>query len=120
MTERNTSLLGTYAARIDRTTFGTVKQYYRSPTSEIDHVVLVEGLHTLEEAALLFFAEHSRPASLITLAYVEEGSFRFAVDSVEKLAPKCRTHAVTLASIDDKTPCDVLYEPPVYFVKMVA
>ena len=114
------ALAGELATQIDGCEFGTVKRYFRSPTSEIAMVVLVAPPYAIEEVAAVFAApgpmhhEHALHTLLTT------GVLTFGVDDRRRVMPGCEAHAVLLDEIADTAACRVIYLPPCYVVQLAS
>lgn len=106
-----------YATRIDQTEVGTVKRYFRSPTSDIQEVILIATGEDLAEVAQALACEpESRRERGLVLA--DRGAIRFAVDEPSAVPGPWTPYAVALDDIDDDRACWVVYAPPTYYVKL--
>ena len=106
------------ASLIDGCEFRTVKRYFRSPTSEIQLVVLVAPTYALEEVAAIFATPHVQDSEEALSTLLAEGVLTFGVDDLRRVMPGHETHAVLLDEIADAQACRVIYLPPCYVVQL--
>lgn len=107
------------ATQIDGCEFRTVKQYFRSPTSEIQMVVLVAPPFALEEVAAVFAASSASNGNTTLHALLAAGVMKFGVDDLSGVQPGLESHVVSLDRIVDSHACRVIYLPPCYVVQLV-
>lgn len=89
-------------SQIDPCEFRVVKQYVRTPGSEIEMVVVVQEPYALEEVAAAFVTPDNAGAALQTL--LGQGVIRVGVDDLNCVVP--------LESIPDQGDCHVISLPP--------
>jgi|KBSSwiStaDraftv2_1062776.scaffolds.fasta_scaffold791582_2 hypothetical protein len=105
------------ATQIDGCEFRTVKRYFRSPTSEIQMVILVTPRYTLEEVAAVFATPSTQDGEQTLEALLTAGVLTFGVDDRRGVMHGREAHAVLLDEIPDKQACRVIYLPPCYVVQ---
>lgn len=103
-------------SRIDLGEFRVVKQYVRTPASEIEMVVVVQEPYALEEVAAAFVAPDNAEAALQTL--LGQGVISVGVDDLSNVQAGIRDCVVLLESIPDQQHCHVIYLPPCYIVQL--
>ena len=106
------------AMQIDGCEFRTVKQYFRSPSSEIRMVVLVEPAFALEEVAAVFAAASMNNGDTTLQALLAVGVLKFGVDDLRGVQPGHEQHVMPLDHIADTRACRVIYLPPCYVVQL--
>jgi hypothetical protein len=106
------------ATQIDGCEFRTVKRYFRSPTSEIGMVILVEPAYALEEVAAVFAASSTTDGDTTLHALLAAGVMKFGVDDLSGVQPGLESHVVPLDHIADTRACRVIYLPPCYVVQL--
>ncbi len=106
------------ATQIDGCEFRTVKRYFRSPTSEIRMVVVVEPSYALEEVAAVFAAPRMMNEDTTLRALLAAGVLKFGVDDLNGVQPGLEPHVVPLDHIADTRACRVIYLPPCYVVQL--
>ncbi len=108
------------ATMIDGCEFRTVKRYFRSPTSEIQMVVVVAPTYALEEVAAVFATPHGQDGEQMLGTLLAAGVLTFGVDDRRGVMPGQEAHAVLLDEIPDTQACRVIYLPPCYVVQLAA
>lgn len=106
------------ATQIDGCEFRTVKQYFRSSTSEIRMVVLIEPAFALEEVAAVFAAPSTNNGDATLHTLLSTGVMKFGVDDLHSVLPGHAHYAVLLDQIADTRACRVIYLPPCYVVQL--
>lgn len=113
------SLASDLATQIDGCEFRTVKRYFRSPTSAIRMVVVVEPPFALEEVAAVFAAPSATNGDTALRALLAAGVMKFGVDDLGGVQPGLEPHVVSLDHIADTRACRVIYLPPCYVVQLL-
>ena len=103
-------------SQIDPCAFRVVKQYFRTPASEIEMVVVVQEPYALEEVAAAFVTPDNAEATLQTL--LGQGVIRVGVDDLSGVQAGIRDCVVLLDSIPDQQHCHVISLPPCDSVQM--
>ena len=116
--EFDVTLASQLALQIDGCEFRTIKQYFRSPTSEIRMVVVVEAPFALEEVAAVFATPNTNNGDATLQALLAAGVMKFGVDDLHGMLPGHAHHAVLLDQIADTHACRVIYLPPCYVVQL--
>jgi hypothetical protein len=114
------ALANELATMIDGCEFRTVKQYFRSPTSEIQMVVLVAAPYALEDVGAVFATPHGHDGEQTLKTLLAAGVLTFGVDDRYGVMPGHEEHAVLLDEIADTQACRVMYLPPCYVVQLAA
>jgi len=107
------------ATMIDGCEFRTVKRYFRSPTSEIQMVVVVAPTYALEEVAAVFATPHGQDEEQTLGTLLAAGVLTFGVDDRRGVMPGQEAHMVRLDEIADTQACRVIYLPPCYVVQLI-
>jgi hypothetical protein len=105
------------ATMIDGCEFRTVKRYFRSPTSDIQMVILVAPAYALEEVAAVFATPSTQDGEQTLGTLLTAGVLTFGVDDSRKVMPGHEADAVLLDEIADTQACRVIYLPPCYVVQ---
>ena len=108
------------ATQIDGCEFRTVKRYFRSPTSEIQMVILVASPYALEDVAAVFATPGMQDGEHTLETLLTAGVLTFGVDDRRGVMPGHEAHAVLLDEIPDTHACRVIYLPPCYVVQLTA
>ena len=108
------------ATQIDGCEFRTVKRYFRSPTSEICMVIIVEAPYALEEVAAVFATPHAQGGERTLKTLLAAGVLTFGVDDLSGVEPGREAHAGLLDQIEDTRACRVIYLPPCYVVQLAS
>lgn len=116
--EFDVTLASQLALQIDGCEFRTIKQYFRSPTSEIRMVVLVEPTFALEEVAAVFATPSTNNGDATLHTLLSMGVMKFGVDDLHSVLPRHAHPAVLLDQIADTRACRVIYLPPCYVVQL--
>jgi hypothetical protein len=106
------------ATQIDGCEFRTVKRYFRSPTSEIRMVVVVEPSFALEEVAAVFASPRANHGDVTLHTLLSAGVMKFGVDDLSGVQSGHAHHVVLLDQIADTCACRVIYLPPCYVVQL--
>lgn len=106
------------ASMIDGCEFRTVKRYFRSPTSEIQVVILVAPAYALEDVAAVFAKPNMQDGEHTLETLLTAGVLTFGVDDLHGVMPGHVAHAVLLDAIADTQACRVIYLPPCYVVQL--
>lgn len=114
------TLASELATQIDGCEFRTVKRYFRSPTSEICMVIIVEAPYALEEVATVFATADAQDSEETLGALLAAGVLTFGVDDLRGVRPGQEAHAVLLDQIEDTRACRVIYLPPCYVVQLTS
>jgi hypothetical protein len=113
-------LAGELASMIDGCEFRTVKRYFRSPTSDIQMVILVASSYALEDVAAVFATPGMQDGEHTLETLLTAGVLTFGVDDRRGVMPGHEAHAVLLDEIADTQACRVVYLPPCYVVQLVS
>ena len=116
----DTALAGELARMIDGCEFRMVKRYFRSPTSDIQMVILVASPYALEDVAAVFATPHGHDGEQTLTTLLAAGVLTFGVDDRRGVTPGHEEHAVLLDEIADTQACRVIYLPPCYVVQLAA
>jgi len=112
------TLASQLASQIDGCEFRTVKRYFRSPTSEIHMVILVEPPYALEEVAAVFATPGKNDGDVTLHVLLSAGVLKFGIDDLRGVLPGHENHVVLLDCIADTQACRVIYLPPCYVVQL--
>ena len=112
------TLASELAVMIDGCEFRTVKRYFRSPTSEIGMVIIVEAPYVLEEVAAVFATADAQDSEETLGALLAAGVLTFGVDDLRGVRPGQESYAILLDQIKDTQACRVIYLPPCYVVQL--
>ena len=82
------TLASELAVMIDGCEFRTVKRYFRSPTSEIGMVIIVEAPYALEEVAAVFATPDAQDGERTLGTLLAAGVLTFGVDDLRGVSPK--------------------------------
>ena len=113
--DANKKLANKLEELIDPCGFETVKRHFRARDSEISQVALIQGDYLLHEIATVF-VDKAAGSKLVEL--LKAGIIKYGVDNLEGVKPDFRKYAVLLNSIPDNQLCHVIYQPPIYIVKV--
>src|SRR5688572_12107439 len=111
-------LAGELATMTDGCEFRTVKRYFRSPTSEIQMVILVAPAYALEEVAAVFATPSMQDGEHTLETLLMAGVLTFGVDDLQGVMHGHEAHAIPLDAIADTQACRVIYLPPCYVVQL--
>ena len=113
--DANKKLANKLEELIDPCGFETVKRHFRARDSEISQVALIQGDYLLHEIATVFI-DKAAGSKLVEL--LKAGIIKYGVDNLEGVKSDFRKYAVLLDSIPDNQLCHVIYQPPIYIVKV--
>jgi len=113
--DANKKLANELEELIDPCGFETVKRHFRARDSEISQVALIQGDYLLHEIATVF-VDKAAGSKLVEL--LKAGIIKYGVDNLEGVKSDFRKYAVLLDSVPDNQLCHVIYQPPIYIVKV--